>query len=147
LIVAFLQDKQKFYKETPSLGSLLLEVMQFYGEFNFWEEKVRPRLPNSGSEEETFVKRDDKEEFMFIIDPLLPGHNIAKSTHRMTEFQDLMKAGSQMILTDCTCMNHRVDTCLLYPYRKRLVHFTDQNHSLLTKVFAIAISHNQSHNT
>eukprot|EP00826_Nyctotherus_ovalis_P020835 TRINITY_DN16610_c0_g1_i9.p3 TRINITY_DN16610_c0_g1~~TRINITY_DN16610_c0_g1_i9.p3 ORF type:complete len:122 (-),score=32.55 TRINITY_DN16610_c0_g1_i9:111-476(-) len=119
--------------------------MQYYGEFNFWEEQVRPQLPDLDSAEAVFARRNDKEEFMAIVDPLVPEHNIAKSTHRVVEFQDLMKAASHAAMTDCTCMRHKVDECLLYPYKRKLLRFTDQNHSLLSKIFAAAISHNQSH--
>lgn len=106
---------------------------------------MRPQLPDLDAAETVFARRSDKEEFMAIMDPLAPEHNIAKSMHRVMEFQDLMKAASNAALTDCTCARHKVDECLLYPYRRKLLRFTDQNHSLLAKVFAAAISHNQCH--
>jgi len=143
LIVAYLQEKNIEEYSTVNYGRLLLEIMKFYSDFNFKDTQVRPRLPDSPSLIPIFSKFSDlNDKVPIIIDPLITTsiNNVAKCTYRMNDLQDLFKAVTQSILCDCTCANHKKDEWMLYPYTKELTQFWDNEHSLLNRMFSIAIS-------
>ena len=122
-----------------------MDAMQHYGEFNFWEECIKPKLPDSNTSDPIFIKRIDKDESLVIMDPLNSAGsiNLTKSTRLIKELKDLFNDVYQGLTMDCTCGIHRTNSYLLYPYKKRFMNFTDKNHCLLSKVFAIALAHSR----
>ena len=92
LILAFL----KFFKNKNNsdilIGSLLIEFLKYYSNFNFYNYAIRP---NSDKENEIFIINDKNT--INIIDPIT-GINVAKSTFKINEINNAFKEGYNIIL-------------------------------------------------
>ena len=95
LILAFI----KYYKSNYDipLGSLLIEFLYYYSNFNFYDYEI---LPNKNDENEIFILNEKNSIYKYNInikDPIT-GINVAKSTFKIEEIKNAFKEGYNIII-------------------------------------------------
>ena len=102
LTLAFIKNLKNIY-DLP-IGSLLIEYLCYYSNFNFYSYVIQP---NKDSEKEIFLKNEGEMIYknnLKIIDPIT-GINVAKSTFKIEEIQKAFKEGFDIITSNLYRIN------------------------------------------
>ena len=102
LTLAFIKNLKNIY-DLP-IGSLLIEYLCYYSNFNFYSYVIQP---NKDNEKEIFLKNESEMIYknnLKIIDPIT-GINVAKSTFKIEEIQKAFKEGFDIITSNLYRIN------------------------------------------
>jgi len=140
LLLAYLQwfpDE----KNEPSIGKLLIKILQFYSQFDFRSTSVfaqYPYIDPMSQRSRIFMRNEDQLEQPMVIDPLVKAttNNVTKSTLNMTQVKKIMRISIAAAFYDCPCCTHRKDA---KSYKKCEDLNMDRSHSILTNIFAVII--------
>ena len=105
LILSFLKYVQNNNFEKP-LGSLLIEFLRFYSNFDFYNSIIRPNEKNVN---DIYIMNDNMNNFykynINIVDPIT-GLNVAKSTFKIEEIKKAFKEGLDIIFSNLYKINN-----------------------------------------
>ena len=98
LILSFLKFKSKQNNSEEYLGSLLIEFLMFYSDFDFYNSIIRP---NEQDPNNIFLLNDIVNNIykynIYIVDPIT-GLNVAKSTFKIEDIKKAFKDGYDIIM-------------------------------------------------
>ena len=104
LILAFIKYFSKNNIEFP-IGSLLIEFLRFYSNFDFYNSVIRP---NENNINDIYIMDDGSNNFynykINIVDPIT-GLNVAKSTFKIEEIKKAFKEGLDIIISNLYKIN------------------------------------------
>ena len=108
LILAFVKYFTKNNSEIP-IGSLLIELLRFYSNFDFYNFIIRP---DKSDINEIYIMNESTNHFfnynINIVDPIT-GFNVAKSTFKIEEIKKAFKDGLDIILGNLYKININQD--------------------------------------
>ena len=107
LTLAFIKNLKNIY-DMP-IGSLLIEYLCYYSNFNFYSYVIQP---NKDNEKEIFLKNESEMIYknnLKIIDPIT-GINVAKSTFKIEEIQKAFKEGFDIITSNLYKINRNTES-------------------------------------
>ena len=104
IIFAFIKFFSKNNIEFP-IGSLLIEFLRFYSNFDFYNSVIRPNENNIND----IYTMDDGNNIFYkyninIVDPIT-GLNVAKSTFKIEEIKKAFKEGLDIIISNLYKIN------------------------------------------
>ena len=104
LILAFIKYFSKNNIEYP-IGSLLIEFLRFYSNFDFYNSVIRP---NENDKNDIYIMDEGNNDFykykINIVDPIT-GLNVAKSTFKIEEIKKAFKEGLDIIISNLYKIN------------------------------------------
>ena len=104
LILAFIKYFSKNNIEIP-IGSLLIEFLRFYSNFDFYNSVIRP---NENDKNDIYIMDEGNNDFykykINIVDPIT-GLNVAKSTFQIEEIKKAFKEGLDIIISNLYKIN------------------------------------------
>ena len=99
----------KYFKNNYDIpiGSLLIEYLNYYSNFNFYISEIQP---SKNDEKEIFTINENNSLYKYninIIDPIT-GINVAKSTFKIEELKNAFKEGLDIIISNLYKVNNDV---------------------------------------
>eukprot|EP00826_Nyctotherus_ovalis_P063055 TRINITY_DN920_c0_g2_i2.p1 TRINITY_DN920_c0_g2~~TRINITY_DN920_c0_g2_i2.p1 ORF type:complete len:329 (+),score=84.58 TRINITY_DN920_c0_g2_i2:116-1102(+) len=134
LLIAYFEN---FCKEVKDMrvSEILLDVLNFYGNFNFATTFVAARYPWDPSRRECVFRSADTEfDVPMVIDPLVTAttNNVTKSTGFMNYIKKMFRVASKSVYHHCSCISHKIDG-----YENKEESLSD--HCLLADLFAAVL--------
>ena len=105
LTLAFIKYFKNNYDISIPIGSLLIEYLNYYSNFNFYISEIQP---SKNDEKEIFTINENNSLYKYninIIDPIT-GINVAKSTFKIEEIQKAFKEGLDIIISNLYKVNN-----------------------------------------
>lgn len=130
LLTAYMQHFNEIVKDM-SVSKLFLNILDFYGNFNFSGISVVAQYPyNEIFKNQIFDDSMKTLDVPVVIDPLVTNttNNVTKSTANMQHIQMIFRIAATSIYHNCECINHRDETSA----SKKV----NDKHCLLTNLFA-----------